>query len=224
MSLFNEVLRDLERREQGAGGGGAPMLVGGGSGAWRRFGWAAALGAVVGLGVYAVRPGTEHGAPLPSAQESTASTSGFPPAPPVGAGDSAPQVEPAQLDWIRAEPAEDGLRLRFGLNRETAHRVRPDGASGFKLTLADTQPAAGLTPVELGDTQLRLMDRRVEGPDLVFELQFAGELRVQSGMVVQSESAELILDVALVQPRPDPVPAAIINFLEDLTLPISVSS
>ncbi|MFQ5515085.1 MAG: tetratricopeptide repeat protein [Myxococcota bacterium] len=172
MSLLNDVLRDLERRESTQR---ATRVSPGGSGPARlRRSRIPAL--LIASLAALLLSWPEFSGPRPTLA-------------PVGAGPLPPS---AVVQGVRAELTDGGLQVHIRLDRPVRHRVLRRRDS-LDLILADARLDQPLPPLGLPGTPLRNIESEQEGRNLRLHLSLANDPRVHVGVHRWGEEPELIV-------------------------------
>lgn len=206
MSLINDMLRDLERRQRPAAADalGGLLPAGGEGGRSRRFIVAVLAPVLVATAVLAGwrlgwLPTDPQAAPAPVATTAPATAQPRPPAqPPLG----------NELSAIEVRSVEGRLELILAAKRAARHRLSSEGGR-VSLLLQELELAAGLPDLASEVPSLQAADLRREGEGVRLELEFARPVRVQSSWAEEAGGARLRLTVILPEPAAPVQPAAV---------------
>ncbi|KAB7622639.1 tetratricopeptide repeat protein [Alkalilimnicola sp. S0819] len=231
MSLINDVLRDLERRQRGQSDALAGLRpVQHRSGGARRTLWALLilllLAAVTGGGwwLWTTAPGAgQQSAAAPEGTATPVVPSAITPAAADGASaieesrsdpgasrPRAPRQAPApapapRLHTLNARREGEWLRLGLHTDRLLPHRISR-GERSLELLLPGAELAAALPDIAALDGRLQTVDLRQGEQGVQLAMSFNEPVRVQAGWERGQDGARLALDIHLPTPAPTPSP------------------
>ena len=103
--------------------------------------------------------------------------------------------EPGWVRDVTLETHADRTRLGFELSRETVHIIdRDPSRDRLTILLVQTSLEEALPELDLSGTPIQAIHARRIGGDLSVELDLAEQVRTQSTMLADGDSARLVLD------------------------------